>query len=79
MPFSEFIRYVRPVGVLPARPGWVPSRGGGLEEDDDRPCSEQVEGRDVASHLQKGGNMWGLAKARSIALGLWEPEKRKWV
>jgi len=41
--------------------------------------SEPVEERDVASHWPNAGNMWGLAKARSMAPGLWELEKGKRV
>ena len=41
--------------------------------------SEPVEGRVVVSHSTKAADMWGLAKARSIAPGLWEPERGKRV
>ena len=37
--------------------------------------SDPVEGRDDASQARKAGNMWGLAKAGSMALGLWVPVK----
>jgi len=33
--------------------------------------SDPVEGRDEVSQERKVGNMCGLAKATSIALGLW--------
>ena len=32
--------------------------------------SEPVEGRDEVSQEWKAGNIWGLAKARSMVLGL---------
>ena len=41
--------------------------------------SEPVEGSVVVSHSMKAGDMRGLAKARSIAPGLWEPERGKRV
>ena len=41
--------------------------------------SEPVEGRDVVSQVAKAGDMSGLEKARSIALGLWDPERGKRV
>jgi len=37
--------------------------------------SDPVEGSNDASQERKAGNMGGLAKARSIALGLWVPVK----
>jgi len=37
--------------------------------------SDPVEGSDVASHEWKEGNIRGLAKARSMVLGLWDPVK----
>jgi len=37
--------------------------------------SDPVERRDKASDERKAGNMCGLAKARSMALGLWVPVK----
>ena len=37
--------------------------------------SDPVEGRVVASQDRKAGRMSGFAKARSIALGLKEPER----
>jgi len=37
--------------------------------------SDPVEGRDDASQERNAGNMCGLAKARSMVLGLWVPEK----
>ena len=37
--------------------------------------SDPVEGRVDASHLQKAGNICGLAKTMSMALGLWVPVK----
>jgi len=41
--------------------------------------SEPVEGREEVAHWRNAGNIWELAKARSIVLRLWEPEKEKWV
>lgn len=41
--------------------------------------SEPVEGREVESQVTKAGNISGLAKARSIAPGLWDPERGKRV
>ena len=37
--------------------------------------SDPVEGREVASQDRKAGRMRGLANARSMALGLKEPER----
>jgi len=37
--------------------------------------SDPVEGRDDASQEQNAGNLCGLAKGRSMVLGLWAPEK----
>ena len=37
--------------------------------------SEPVEGRDDASQERNAENICGLAKARSMVLGLWVPEK----
>ena len=37
--------------------------------------SDRVEGRDNASKEQNAGDICGLAKARSMVLGLWVPEK----
>ena len=41
--------------------------------------SKPVEGRDVVSQSTKVGVISGLEKARSIALGLWDPERGKQV
>ena len=41
--------------------------------------SEPVEGREVESHAMKVRDISGLAKARSIAPGLWDPERGKRV
>jgi len=41
--------------------------------------SDPVEGSDDASQEWKAGNMRGLVKARSIALGLWVPVNRNRV
>jgi len=35
--------------------------------------SDPVEGRDDVSLERKAGNLCGLAKVRSMALGLWVP------
>lgn len=40
---------------------------------------EPVEGREVEAHWRKAWNMSGLAKAGSVALAKWEPEKEKRV
>ena len=37
--------------------------------------SDPVDGRDDASQERKAGNIFGLAKVRSMALGLWVPVK----
>jgi len=37
--------------------------------------SDPVDGRDDASQELNAGNMSGLAKARSMVLGLWGPQK----
>jgi len=37
--------------------------------------ADRVEGRDDASQERKAGNICGLARAKSMALGLWVPLK----
>jgi len=37
--------------------------------------SDPVEGREDVSQERNAGNMCGLAKARSMVLGQWAPEK----
>ena len=60
---------------MPIWPGLVSGRGGGLEGDEDGDVVGARWGREAASHWRKVGNMGGFAKGRSMALGLWEPEK----
>ena len=37
--------------------------------------SEPVEGREEVSQASKAGDIKGLEKAKSITLGLWDPER----
>ena len=64
-----------PVGLLPAGSGFIAMGGGGRREIIMGAWSDPVEGRDDASQERKAGNICGLAKARSMALGLWVPVK----
>jgi len=41
--------------------------------------SDPIEGRDEASQERNAENICGLAKAGSMVLGLWLPEKGKQV
>ena len=74
-PGLEFVREARPVGLLPAWSELIVVREGGCMEIKMGAWSEPVEGREDASQDRKGRNMCGLAKARSIVLGLWVPVK----
>ena len=74
-PVVEFVRKAWPVGLLPAWAGFIVVAGGGGMDIRIGAWSDPVDGRGDAYQQRKAGNMCGLAKARSLMLGLWVPVK----
>ena len=64
-----------PVGLVPHGTGGARTSVGAVRWMRMGTWSDPVEGRVVESHDWKAGRMRGLAKARSMALGLKVPER----